>query len=54
MTSLIDSGLTIEFLHEFPFCSAPYPGTERCGDDRWRFPNLGESLPHMYSIRATK
>ena len=54
VTSLIDSGLTIEFLHEFPFCSAPYPGTERCGDDRWRFPNLGESLPHMYSIRATK
>ena len=54
VTALIDAGLTIEFLHEFPFCSQPYAGTKQCEDGRWRFPHHGESFPHMYSIRAIK
>ena len=54
VTALIDAGMTIEFLHEFPFCIEPYPGMERCEDGRWRLPNRGKSVPHMCSIRATK
>ena len=54
VTALIEAGLRIEFLHEFPFCSQERSGMERCGNGRWRFPNRGESFPHMYSIRATK
>ena len=54
VTSLIDAGLTIEFLHEFPFSGQPYPGMERYEDRRWRLPNHVESFPHLYSIRATK
>ena len=53
VTALIDAGLTIEFLHEFPFCSQGYSGMERYEDGRWRFPKHGESFPHMYSIKAT-
>jgi SAM-dependent methyltransferase len=54
VTALIEAGLTIEFLHEFPFCSEKYPGIERCDDGRWRFPRHGESFPHMYSIKASR
>ncbi len=54
VTALIEAGLRIEFLHEFPFCSQERSGMERCGNGRWRFPNRGESFPHRYSIRATK
>ena len=54
VTALIDARLTIEFLHEFPFCSHPYPGMERCEDGRWRLRSHGQSVPHMYSIRATR
>ncbi len=54
VTALIDAGLTIEFLHEFPYSGQPYPGMKRCEDGRWRLPNHGESFPHLYSIRATK
>ena len=54
VTALIEAGLTIEFLHEFPFCSQGYSGMERYEDGRWRFPKHGESFPLMYSIKATK
>ena len=52
---LIDAGLKIEFLHEFPFtCYQAYPVMERGDDGWWRFPKHNESFPQMFSIRATR
>ena len=53
--SLIDEGLSIEFLHEFPFtCYQAHPVMERGEDGWWRLPRHNESFPQMFSIRMTK
>ena len=53
--ALIDAGLRIEFLHEFPFtCYQAHPVMERGSDGWWRLPKQNESFPQMFSIRATK
>ena len=58
VSALIDAGLRIEFLHEFPFtCYQAYPAypvMERGDDGWWRFPKHNESFPQMFSIRATR
>ena len=55
VSALIDAGLRIEFLHEFPFtCYQAYPVMERGDDGWWRFPKHNESFPQMFSIRATR
>ena len=55
VTALIDAGLRIEFLHEFPFtCYQAYPVMERGDDGWWRLPKHNDSFPQMFSIRATK
>ena len=53
--ALIDAGLKIEFLHEFPFsCFQAYTAMERSDDGWWRLPKHNESFPQMFSIRATR
>ncbi|MPZ48950.1 MAG: methyltransferase domain-containing protein [Dehalococcoidia bacterium] len=55
VTSLIDAGLRIEFLHEFPFCGwEALPGMIK-GDDGFYHPPAGSELvPFLFSIRARK
>ena len=55
VTALIDAGLRIEFLHEFPFtCCHAYPVMERGDDGWWQLPKHNDSFPQMFSIRASK
>jgi SAM-dependent methyltransferase len=55
--SLILAGLTINFLHEHPFCAwEPFPDMEK-GEDRFmRFkdPQKRDMIPLMFSLKATK
>jgi hypothetical protein len=55
VTALIDAGLRIEFVHEFPFVEWPLPFLERGEDGRYRLPAGAKGeLPLWFSIRATK
>ena len=55
VTALIDAGLVLEFLHEFPFtCYQAFPAMVRGNDGWWRFPEHNDSIPQLFSIRATK
>ena len=52
--ALINAGLRIEFLHEFPFtCYQALPVMERGKDGWWRLPKHYDSFPQIFSIRAT-
>jgi SAM-dependent methyltransferase len=55
VTSLIDGGLRIEFLHEFDFVRWPVDFLVEGGDGRYRLPpdTKGE-LPLFFSLKATK
>jgi SAM-dependent methyltransferase len=55
VTALVDAGLRIDFLHEFPF--SPYqcwPFTELVGDREVRLKTHDGSVPLLFSIKATK
>lgn len=53
VTSLIDGGLTIDFLHEHPYVEfQAFPQMTKGEDGRWHLP--GDRLPMMFSIRAWK
>ena len=55
VTALAAAGLTIEFLHEFPFCYYQALPTMVQGEDGWwRFPEHNDSIPQMFSLRARK
>ena len=55
VTALIDAGLRIEFLHEFPFSGYQAGHIMEQGDDGWwRYPERNDSFPQMFSIKATK
>lgn len=56
ITSLIDAGLRIDYLKEYPYISGQFglPGVERGEDGMYRFPGSNDSFPMMYSICATK
>ncbi len=55
VTALIGAGLTIEFLHEFPFSGyRAHSMMERGEDGWWRFPERNDSFPQLFSIRAKK
>jgi len=55
VTALIDAGLRIEFLHEFPFTIEQiFPFMERAPDGYWRLTQGDGSVPLLYSIKATK
>jgi hypothetical protein len=55
VTSLIEVGLRIEFLHEFQFSAEQMFSTMQRGTDGyWRLAAKGASLPLLYSLRATQ
>lgn len=55
VTGLIDAGLRIEFLHEFPYASYPvHPLTEVVPDGKVRLKKHDGCVPLLFSIMATK
>jgi 2-polyprenyl-3-methyl-5-hydroxy-6-metoxy-1,4-benzoquinol methylase len=55
LNSLISAGLAIDYLHEFPFTEYQALPMMKQGDDGWwRLPEHVESVPLMFSLKATK
>lgn len=55
VTSLVDAGLRIQFLHEWPFSSwRLLPFMEVSDDGWWRLPAGMPSIPLSFSLRAVK
>ena len=55
VTALADAGLRLDLLHEFPYCQyQALPNMVQGADGWWRFPEHNDSIPQMFSIRATK
>jgi SAM-dependent methyltransferase len=56
VSSLVDSGLEIEFLHEFPFAAwQRLPSLQQGSDGYWRLPVADSlKLPFLFSVRARK
>ncbi len=55
ISSLVGAGFKIDFLHEFPFISyQSHPFLEQGSDGMWRYPESPNSIPLMFSIRASK
>ena len=55
INSIIDSGLQIEFLHEFPFAlRAKFPTMVKGEDGYWRFTREHNMVPLLFSLKARK
>jgi SAM-dependent methyltransferase len=55
VTSLVDAGLRIDFLHEFDFVNWPVKWLVRSDDGRYRLPaDAKGQLPLFFSLRASK
>jgi SAM-dependent methyltransferase len=56
VSALVDSGLQIEFVHEFPFAGwERLPSLERGTDGYWRLPDEDRlKLPLLFSVKARK
>ena len=55
LNSLISAGLRIGFLHEFHFSGYQHhPLMERGEDGWWRLPQGQDSVPFLFSLKATK
>jgi SAM-dependent methyltransferase len=55
INALIDAGLQIEFLHEFPFNTfKSIPWLTQGEDGLWRYEGVPNSIPLMFSIKATR
>lgn len=55
ISALINAGLQIEFMHEFPYSSYNnFHDMEQGKTGQWRFKQFGNKLPMMYSIKAVK
>lgn len=55
VTSLIDAGLRIEFLHEFPFSTYQFlPFTEELAPGKVRLTKHDGCVPLLFSVKATK
>ena len=53
--SLINAGLEIQFIHEFPFCFHRYmPLMIEDADGWWRLPDGDDRIPFMFSLMAKK
>lgn len=53
VTPLVEAGLRIEFLHEFPFSShGCFPFLEQESEDRWVVRGAAVAVPLMFSLRA--
>jgi 2-polyprenyl-3-methyl-5-hydroxy-6-metoxy-1,4-benzoquinol methylase len=55
LTVLLEQGLRLEFVHEFPYCVYPkFPGMTRGADGWYRLPPPRDALPLLFSVRARK
>jgi SAM-dependent methyltransferase len=55
INALIGAGLTIEFLHEFPFAArAKFPFMQQGPDGWWRLPEGYVPIPFLFSLQARK
>lgn len=55
LTAVIDAGLTIQSVREFPFVDWEWPFLERWDDGTYRLPKAtGAELPLFFSLKATK
>ncbi len=55
LTALINAGLTIEFLHEFPYAArAKFPFMEKDPNGWWRLPAHYPQIPFLFSLQARK
>jgi len=56
INSLVDAGLRIEFLHEFPYAArAKFPFMEQGEDGWWRLPaHQHGTIPFLFSLQARK
>lgn len=55
LTSLLQAGLQIEFLHEFPFAArAKFPHMVQGEDGWWRLPERHGTIPFLFSLQARK
>ena len=55
VTGLIDAGLRIEYLHEYPFSVYGQLAMLRPdGKGYWQFPDGAKPIPLMYSLKASK
>lgn len=53
--AVINAGLRLEFLHEFPFCAWEiFPFMDRGDDGYYRLRGEGERIPLLFSLRARK
>jgi len=53
VTSLIEAGMQLEFLHEFPYATYNmFPFLEKAEDGNWYLPAKAQTIPLMFSIRA--
>ena len=53
--ALLDAGLTLEFLHEFPYAArAKFPFMEQGADGWWRLPAHYPQIPFLFSLQARR
>jgi 2-polyprenyl-3-methyl-5-hydroxy-6-metoxy-1,4-benzoquinol methylase len=55
VNSIVNSGLTMRFLHEYDYC--PYPLSDdmiKEIDGKWRLKEVGDLIPYVFTIKATK
>lgn len=55
MAALLQAGLRLEFLHEFPYSTwGCWPFLQEVEPGKWVWKGRGNQFPHMFSIRATR
>lgn len=60
VNAVIGAGLTVEYLHEFPylfwdmFCFTPALVMEQDGAGWWRIPGMDDRFPLMFSLKARR
>jgi hypothetical protein len=55
INALIQAGLRLDFLHEFPYTTyKAWHFLEQQADGNWRYPGIPKGLPLMFSLKAAK
>ena len=55
VTALLKAGLTLEYLHEFPYSTSPFPWyLDQEQPDRYVWKDRALTVPLMFSIKATR
>jgi SAM-dependent methyltransferase len=55
LNALLGAGLRLDFVHEFPYSSHDhFPFMEQGADGRWRIRGKPDTIPLMFSVKATK